>query len=131
MARCTLLFRSDRGLSESTLLKHRQKKHPREKLFNCKKCEKCFTTNKALSSHMKRSKCLKGEYFTCEKCLQIFTSQMRLHYHCTTKYKDKYDCKDCDIRFEDYQNWRNHRRYCTKKSTKEKRASLNTSEEIN
>lgn len=78
----------------------------------CELCEKIFDTPADLESHKKRHKKRKvlSSDYVCQKCGKMLSSKRNLNSHLQRNVPCDYQCKICDLKFDNYDNYYYHQK---------------------
>ena len=102
--------------------------HTNETPYTCTVCSKTFTTNGALTVHMRTHN--KEAPYSCSMCDKAFTTNSQLTVHMRTHTKETpYKCVDCDQAFTTSHSLKRHlkSRHTTKESPEQNDSTAESS----
>ena len=94
-------------LYESDMKEH-ENTHRDEALYGCDKCERKYSSKKALKCHKKLAHG-NGEVFKCNICSKKLSTKYKLKYHMTVHSEKRFfKCSVCDVKFKARENLKKH-----------------------
>lgn len=97
--------------SLSLFRKHMKSIHQEMVKFKCKKCNKYFSDNASLNSHVQTTHDIENSElsFDCNRCGQNFKSVKSLQLHASQHWQEqKLYCSDCDKNFVEIMDYTRH-----------------------